>query len=65
MKGLLYEVDLQIIRRLQDDGRMASSEIAKTIGIPEATIRYRLKKMTDKIKSNYHGDSTKARKTQF
>ena len=65
MKGLLYEVDLQIIRLLQDDGRMASSEITKTIGIPEATIRYRLKKLTDKMKSNYHADSTKARKTQF
>ena len=48
MKDLLDEVDLQIIRLLQNDGRMASSEIAKTIGIPEATIRYRLKKLIDK-----------------
>ena len=48
MKELLDEVDLQIIRLLQNDGRMASSEIAKTIGIPEATIRYRLKKLIDK-----------------
>ena len=48
MKELLDDVDLQIIRLLQHDGRMASSEIAKTIGIPEATIRYRLKKLIDK-----------------
>ena len=48
MKELLDEVDLQIIRLLQNDGRMASSEIAKTIGIPEATVRYRLKKLIDK-----------------
>ena len=48
MKELLDEVDLQIIRLLQNDGRMASSEIAKTIDIPEATIRYRLKKLIDK-----------------
>ena len=39
---------MQIIRLLQHDGRMASSEIAKTIDIPEATIRYRLKKLIDK-----------------
>jgi Lrp/AsnC family transcriptional regulator for asnA, asnC and gidA len=48
MKEQLDDVDLQIIRLLQNDGRMASSEIAKTIGIPEATIRYRLKKLIDK-----------------
>ena len=48
MKELLDEVDLQIIRLLQIDGRMASSEIAKTIDIPEATVRYRLKKLIDK-----------------
>jgi len=48
MKKLLDEVDLQISRLLQNEGRMASSEIAKTIGIPEATIRYRLKKLMTK-----------------
>ncbi|MCP5017255.1 MAG: AsnC family transcriptional regulator [Ketobacter sp.] len=31
MKELLDEVDLQIIQLLQNDGRMVSSEIAKTI----------------------------------
>jgi len=44
----LDKIDLQIIRLLQNDGRMASSEIAKTTGVPEATIRYRLKKIIDK-----------------
>jgi len=31
MREQLDKVDLQIIRLLQNDGRMASSEIAKTI----------------------------------
>ncbi len=48
MREQLDKIDLQIIRLLQNDGRMASSEIAKTIDIPEATIRYRLKKLIDK-----------------
>jgi len=48
MKEQLDKIDLQIIRLLQVDGRMASSEIAKTIDIPEATVRYRLKKLIDK-----------------
>jgi Lrp/AsnC family transcriptional regulator for asnA, asnC and gidA len=48
MKEQLDKIDLQIIRLLQNDGRMASSEIAKTIDVPEATIRYRLKKLIDK-----------------
>ena len=48
MKEQLDKIDLEIIRLLQNDGRMASSEIAKTIKIPEATIRYRLKKLIDK-----------------
>ena len=34
MKEQLDKIDLQIIRLLQNDGRMASSEIAKTIDIP-------------------------------
>ncbi len=44
----LDKIDLKIIRLLQNDGRMASSEIAKTIEAPEATIRYRLKKLIDR-----------------
>jgi Lrp/AsnC family transcriptional regulator for asnA, asnC and gidA len=48
MRDQLDEIDLQIIRLLQTDGRMASSEIAKTTGVPEATVRYRLKRIIDK-----------------
>ena len=48
MREQLDKIDLQIIRLLQNDGRIASSEIAKITDIPEATIRYRLKKLIDK-----------------
>ena len=48
MKEQLDKIDLQIIRLLQIDGRMACSEIAKATGVPEATIRYRLKRIIDK-----------------
>jgi Lrp/AsnC family transcriptional regulator for asnA, asnC and gidA len=48
MKEQLDKIDLQIIRLLQIDGRMASSEIAKTTGVPEATIRYRLKRIIER-----------------
>lgn len=48
MKEQLDKIDLQIIRLLQIDGRMASSEIAKTTGVPEATVRYRLKRIIER-----------------
>jgi len=48
MREQLDKIDLEIIRLLQNDGRTASSEIAKNTGVPEATIRYRLKKLIDK-----------------
>ncbi len=48
MKQQLDKIDLQIIRLLQADGRMASSEIAKSTGVPEATVRYRLKRIIDR-----------------
>lgn len=48
MRERLDKTDLQIVRLLQNDGRMKSSEIAKITEIPEATIRYRLKKLIDK-----------------
>jgi len=47
MRKQLDKIDLQIIRLLQNDGRMASSEIAKITSVSEATIRYRLKKLID------------------
>jgi Lrp/AsnC family transcriptional regulator for asnA, asnC and gidA len=48
MKEQLDKIDLQIIRLLQMDGRMASSEIAKNTGVPEATVRYRLKRIIER-----------------
>jgi Lrp/AsnC family transcriptional regulator, regulator for asnA, asnC and gidA len=47
MKNILDQKDQKIIRLLQKDGRMASSEIAKQVGTSEATVRYRLKKLID------------------
>lgn len=40
-------LDLKIIGLLQKDGRIAYSIIAKEIGVPETTIRYRVKKLID------------------
>jgi Lrp/AsnC family transcriptional regulator, regulator for asnA, asnC and gidA len=40
-------LDLAIIKLLQNDGRVPYSYIAKTLNIPEATARYRVKKMID------------------
>jgi len=47
MKNRLDKTDQKIISLLQKDGRMPSSEIAKTVGVSEATVRYRLKKLID------------------
>ncbi len=38
--------DLKIIRLLQQNGRMANTEIAKKTGISETTVRYRLQRLT-------------------
>ena len=38
-------VDQQIITLLHGDGRMAFTEIAKRVGIPEATARYRVQRL--------------------
>ncbi len=38
--------DLKIIRLLQQNGRMANTEIAKRTGISETTVRYRLQRLT-------------------
>lgn len=40
-------LDLQIISLLQEDGRVAYSSIAKNLDIPEATARYRVKKLIE------------------
>lgn len=40
-------VDCQMIRLLQKDGRISNTEIAKQIGLSEATIRTRLNRLID------------------
>lgn len=41
------QLDLKIIERLQQNGRIAYSDIARSINAPEATIRYRVKRLLD------------------
>ncbi|MEM7771430.1 MAG: Lrp/AsnC family transcriptional regulator [Cyanobacteria bacterium P01_A01_bin.37] len=41
------QLDLKIIKCLQRNGRIAYSDIARTIEAPEATIRYRVKRLLD------------------
>ncbi len=42
----LDRIDREMIRLLQQDGRIANTEIAKQIGISEATVRTRLNRLT-------------------
>ena len=41
------QLDLNIIKLLQHNGRIAYSDIARSIDAPEATIRYRVKRLID------------------
>ena len=41
------QLDLKIIALLQQNGRIAYSDIARSIDSPEATIRYRVKRLLD------------------
>lgn len=41
------QLDLKIIGLLQGNGRIAYSDIARAINAPEATIRYRVKRLLD------------------
>ncbi|MEA5464675.1 Lrp/AsnC family transcriptional regulator [Leptothoe sp. PORK10 BA2] len=41
------QLDLNIIKFLQQNGRIAYSDIARSIDAPEATIRYRVKRLID------------------
>lgn len=41
------QLDLSIIKLLQHNGRIAYSDIARSIDAPEATIRYRVKRLID------------------
>ena len=45
MKKTIDEIDSQIIRLLQKNGRMPNTEVAKTIGIAEATVRKHLQRL--------------------
>ena len=44
----LDQVDCQIISLLQVDGRLPNTEIAKRVGISEATVRARLNRFDQK-----------------
>lgn len=41
------QLDRQIISMLQADGRCSNREIARHLGVPEATVRYRVRRLTD------------------
>ena len=49
-KKIIDGIDCEIIRLLQKDGRIANTEIAKKVGISEATVRSRLDRL---VKENY------------
>jgi len=49
-KRVIDSVDCEIIRLLQKDGRIANTDIAKEIGVSEATVRSRLDRL---VKENY------------
>ena len=46
-KKALDSVDCQMIQLLQKDGRISNTDIAKTIGISEATVRTRLNRLIE------------------
>lgn len=46
-KRALDAVDCQMIQLLQKDGRISNTEIAKSIGISEATVRTRLNRLIE------------------
>jgi Lrp/AsnC family transcriptional regulator for asnA, asnC and gidA len=46
-KKALDPVDCQMIQLLQKDGRISNTDIAKNIGISEATVRTRLNRLID------------------
>ena len=44
------KTDIKIIKLLQKNGRMSNTEIAKDVGVAEATVRYRMQRL---IKEDY------------
>src|ERR1700761_8598078 len=43
----LDEVDQEIVRQLQQDGRRSYREMARTLGVSEGTVRWRVKRLQD------------------
>jgi Lrp/AsnC family transcriptional regulator for asnA, asnC and gidA len=43
----LSEIDIGILEILQEDGRASFSSIARTLGIAESTVRYRVEKLKE------------------
>jgi Lrp/AsnC family transcriptional regulator for asnA, asnC and gidA len=41
------ELDRQIIALLREDGRRSNREVARRLNVPEATVRYRVRRLTD------------------
>jgi Lrp/AsnC family transcriptional regulator for asnA, asnC and gidA len=46
-KKVLDQIDCQMIRLLQEDGRIPNTEIAKKLGVSEATVRSRLNRLIE------------------
>jgi len=40
------EVELEILKMLQEDGRLSYAEIAKKLKIPQSTVRFKVNKLT-------------------
>ncbi len=52
MNATIDQIDSQIVRLLQQNGRLPNTEIAKSVGISESTVRNRLNRLiSDKIVS--------------
>ena len=56
-KRVLDQLDCQMIELLQKDGRISNTEIAKKIGMSEATVRTRLNRLIqEEVYSNCGGE---------
>lgn len=44
----LDETDLKILRLMQENARITYSELSRELGIPEATVKYRVRKLMEK-----------------
>ncbi|MEM3929750.1 MAG: Lrp/AsnC family transcriptional regulator [Candidatus Korarchaeum sp.] len=47
-RGEFDDTDLEILRLMQRNARTPYSEIAKKLGIPEATVKYRVRKLIER-----------------